>query len=546
MRASLRGLAALPTRSLGQNPRRRNPRLHRPPARAGRTGGRQVTAMAAPAEDPAEAAADGSEVPDSLGGRRTFAPVRPGVNVAHGEDALRAYLAWDGHARAAHMDPDAFARWLEREVLQYMTANRASLLRARADGVRRLHAPTLDPLAHALERAEAEYRGSAEGARIERATHAVAQRRAAVAGIRSFLESDPATLELAAKRAAASDKLERAIAALPPAELELEDAVASSPLWRDVERARDALRAECNRTGLASADEDARRASTANGNSLVAKGDDYEKTCADVVADAFLSGVAIGGADGGADWGADGDADGDADVLLLRNVTLGLHSGELDCVLVRVNRSETESAFVDAIPQDGDGTTGRRTLARRGRTATTTAAAGDYDDDDEKNRARRRPAVEVLAVFEFKRNPDDVARGFHSRQTTLAWLAGDEASYDPREWANRRHPSGHFRRGYHPMKLARWVRGGGGGDGAGTKDGKVVVLTRDSFRGFRRTRRDAEGRGGFYLDGVWLVTRPRTMCGLDAKVSGSSLLLARFFWFSSLSLGFVPGSDSGD
>ena len=107
--------------------------------------------MAAPAEDPAEAAADRTDVPDSLGGRRTFAPARPGVNVAHGEDALRAYLAWDGHARAAHMDPDAFARWLEREVLQYMTANRASLLRARADGVRRLHAPTLDPLAHALE-----------------------------------------------------------------------------------------------------------------------------------------------------------------------------------------------------------------------------------------------------------------------------------------------------------------------------------------------------------------------------------------------------------
>ena len=187
------------------------------------------------------------------------------------------------------------------------------------------------------------------------------------------------------------------------------------------------------------------------------------------MADAFLSGVAIGGADGGADWGADWDADGDADVLLLRNVTLGLHSGELDCVLVRVNRSETESAFVDAIPQDGDGTTGRRTLARRGRTAAAARGGQDDDDDDEKNRARRRPAVEVMAVFEFKRNPDDVARGFHSRQMTLAWLAGDEASYDPREWANRRHPSGHFRRGYHPMKLARWVRGGGGGDGSRRK-----------------------------------------------------------------------------
>lgn len=47
------------------------------------------------------------------------------------------------------------------------------------------------------------------------------------------------------------------------------------------------------------------------------------------------------------------------------------------------------------------------------------------------------------------------------------------------------------------------------------------MLTRDSFRGFRR-------HGGFYLDGVWLVTRPRTMCGLDAKVSRERDC---FFWF---------------
>ena len=48
--------------------------------------------------------------------------------------------------------------------------------------------------------------------------------------------------------------------------------------------------------------------------------------------------------------------------------------------------------------------------------------------------------------------------------------------------------------------------------GCDQKGRRAVVLTRDSFRGFRR-------HGGFYLDGVWLVTRPRTMCGLDAKVS---------------------------
>ena len=96
------------------------------------------------------------------------------------------------------------------------------------------------------------------------------------------------------------------------------------------------------------------------------------------------------------------------------------------------------------------------------------------------------------------------------------------------------------------MKLARWVRGGGSveeGRAKGAKGGKALVLTRDSFRGFRRTHRDAEGRGGFYVDGVWLVTRPRTMCGLDAKVRCYS----RFFWFSSTCVVwfFRFGSDSG-
>ena len=232
--------------------------------------------------------------------------------------------------------------------------------------------------------------------------------------------------------------------------------------------------------------------------------------------------------------------------MLLRNVTLGLHSGELDCVLVRVNHSgETESAFVDAIPQDGDGTTGRRTLARRGRTAAAAAVAGDDELDDEKKKKNQknqnRPAVEVLAVFECKRNPDDVARGFHSRQTTLAWLAGDEASVRPARVGEPAAPQRALppRVPPHETRQVGSRRGGGDESPGGSKYGKAVVLTRDSFRGFRRTHRTAEGRGGFYLDGVWMVTRPRTMCGLDAKVSGSSLLLARLFGFVLLLSAFT-------
>ena len=396
--------------------------------------------------------------------------------------------------------------------------------------MRRLHAPTLDPLTHALERAEAAYASSAEGARIERATHAVAHRRAAVIGIEAFLGKDRSgeSPEMANKQTSARAKLADARASLPLAERELADAVASSPLWRAREAARTAVTAEREATGLAAADADAREASTAGGNSLVTKGDDYEKTCADVVM-AMLRDDPTGGTLGldlGGSIGAEASSDKGAGLLLLRNVTLGLHSGELDCVLVRVNR---ESAFVDKIPQDGDGTTGRRTLIRRGRTRTA---------DDEVEDEKKPPAAEVLAVFEFKRNPDDVARGFHSRQTTLGWLAGDERSYDAGEWRNRRHPSGHFNRGYHPMKATSWVSAEKFPETSGCdqKGRRAVVLTRDSFRGFRR-------HGGFYLDGVWLVTRPRTMCGLDAKVSRERDCFFGF-WFGFLVLAFSSSPSS--
>jgi hypothetical protein len=64
------------------------------------------------------------------------------------------------------------------------------------------------------------------------------------------------------------------------------------------------------------------------------------------------------------------------------------------------------------------------------------------------------PPVEVLAVFECKRNPDDARRGFLRRRADLLWLAGDETknAYDPKRYANKHHPTGHFTCGYHPVR----------------------------------------------------------------------------------------------
>jgi hypothetical protein len=164
--------------------------------------------------------------------------------------------------------------------------------------------------------------------------------------------------------------------------------------------------------------------------------------------------------------------------------------------------------------------------------------------------------VEVLAVFECKRNPDDARRGFLRRRADLGWLGGesprdasDETSarpaYDPKRYVNRNHPTGHFVRGYHPVRRMERVTHGARGsdilrsdvtdaDGDETEEteetandgsaspasepseSRFLVVTKASFRRFANGF--ANGGAGFYFPRLCLVTRPRTMCGLDTKV----------------------------
>jgi hypothetical protein len=180
-------------------------------------------------------------------------------------------------------------------------------------------------------------------------------------------------------------------------------------------------------------------------------------------------------------------------------------------MVVRVNRPA--EAFVGTTPHEDDGI--RRSQKRRQKRFSATApgdkaaAAADAAVDG------ATPAVEVLMVMEVKRNPDDVARGFHQQQRMLRWLAagaagepgeagkeeegrgagagvGTVCSYDPAEWRNCWHPTGHFMRGYHAMPAAP------GPDHVGTGGGGCIVMTRDSFRRFRR-----DDASGFYMEGCW-------------------------------------------
>ena len=103
--------------------------------------------------------------------------------------------------------------------------------------------------------------------------------------------------------------------------------------------------------------------------------------------------------------------------------------------------------------------------------------------------------VEVLAVVEAKRNPNDVAHGFTRRQADLAWLSGERAAYDPARHVTRHFPTGHFGRAEHE------------------EDGARFIFDPTSFRRFRP-------ENGHYLAGLYFVTRATPLAGLSGAALG--------------------------
>jgi hypothetical protein len=104
--------------------------------------------------------------------------------------------------------------------------------------------------------------------------------------------------------------------------------------------------------------------------------------------------------------------------------------------------------------------------------------------------------VEVLAVVEAKRSPNDVGHGFARRQENLAWLSGDRAAYDPARHVTRHFPTGHFDRpATHEEQGARFVFGPA------------------SFRRFQR-------EDGHFLAGLYFVTRATPLAGLSGAALG--------------------------
>jgi hypothetical protein len=104
--------------------------------------------------------------------------------------------------------------------------------------------------------------------------------------------------------------------------------------------------------------------------------------------------------------------------------------------------------------------------------------------------------VEVLAVVEAKRNPNDVAHGFTRRQADLAWLSGHRAAYDPARHVTRHFPAGHFDR------VAEHEQ-----------DGTRFLFDPASFRRFHP-------ESGYFLAGLYFVTRAAPLAGLSGAALG--------------------------
>lgn len=480
--------------------------------------------------------------------------------------SLRAYLSKDTHARVSRLSADDFALWLERETLERLHRDRPAALRARADATRRFHRRTIFPLEAAVAVADAAFDASDDRARIAAAEKAVAQARAAIEGITAHLaredavsepgtgffmterggagdaterrnETDETKPREAEKRAATVARLDAARASLPGLRSALEACLSASRLYREREAARAALRDGRARTGLDAAESEAGSAERGAGAESGALGAAFEEAGLRAVARLIREGRFEVPGMRDEPRGSGEDA-----LFMLRNMSLGMGLGEIDGALVRVRDDEKKNGGATAFSPS-------RRSARR------------ETDDAPPDCNPKPPNVEVLAVFECKRNPDDARRGFLRRRADLGWLAGesprdasDETSarhcaiaYDPKRYVNRNHPTGHFVRGYHPVRRMERVTLDVAGsdifagsdvtdaDGDETEEteetandrrsaeacaepseSRFLVLTKASFRRFANGF--ANGGAGFYFPRLCLVTRPRTMCGLDTKV----------------------------
>jgi hypothetical protein len=103
-------------------------------------------------------------------------------------------------------------------------------------------------------------------------------------------------------------------------------------------------------------------------------------------------------------------------------------------------------------------------------------------------------AVEVLAIIEVKKNINDIAESFLTRQENIAWFHGCRSRYDSRRYQTKKYRSGHFDKpAFHEQGGESWR------------------FEQGSFRGFR-----VDSKSDYYLKGLCFLSRDRPMRGANA------------------------------
>lgn len=178
----------------------------------------------------------------------------------------------------------------------------------------------------------------------------------------------------------------------------------------------------------------------------------------------------------------------DDEIFCLRNIKFGMAS-------VKGGTAEFDSLVCRSVKGDRESLSG---------------AGGSWNS----NMKNGRVYVEVLAVVEVKRNPDDLGEAFSCYQPSLRWLCGLEEEYDPGDYRTKAYPRGHF-----DVDFYHTISGGNG------EKARTLVFNRASFKYLRDMRVELSGKdgGSLFPSSLYFITRHSNLDCMSSKAMAWTL-----------------------
>jgi len=306
----------------------------------------------------------------------------------------------------------------------------------------------LAAISYRLEKARKELDTSPQKEAITSLTRRLSSQQAAADGLAKFIADnaaeDDATSPTSAppsKVASARSKLKEVRDTIPLLEKELRDTRLSVPQIQEVEEACAHLERFRQEIGLEEAVSTLKVMERALGQTLAKAGGSFEEASEGIVVHHILPKLRshTAGCRTFLEVGSTPCVTSEQslpistrhceELVVLRNVTLGMAAGEMDYVVVKCLDAGKLGKFKEELAS------GR--------------LVGGHPQPRRRELAKYEPyAVEVLAVVEVKRNANDIAKSYEVHARNLAWLNGETREYDPVEFRTMQYASGHFDRAF--------------------------------------------------------------------------------------------------